>query len=92
MENPFQTKRPTDYFKMFYADTALNGGASALNCGHDFFGAEHIVFGTDFPFDYANGDKFIKKTTDAVYEMKISDADKKLIFEGNAKRILHLDI
>ena len=29
-------KRPLDYFKMFYADTALFGGASATRCGLDF--------------------------------------------------------
>ena len=77
---------------MFYGDTALYGDASGLMCGHDFFGAEHILFGTDFPLDMENGDKFIKKTIDAVYKMNISDADKKLIFEENVKRILHLDI
>ncbi len=53
---------------------------------------EHIVFGTDYPMDLSLGDKFIKKTIDAVHRMKISDADKELIFAGNAKRILHLDI
>lgn len=90
-ENPFKTKRPIDYFRMFYADTALYGGVSGLECGHALFGAEHIVFGTDFPYDLAGGDRYIKKTIDAVYKMNISDADKKLIFEGNAKRILRLD-
>ncbi|MBA7655043.1 2-keto-4-carboxy-3-hexenedioate hydratase [subsurface metagenome] len=91
-EDPFRTKRAVDYFRMFYADTALYGGVSGLMCGHDFFGAEHIVFGTDFPYDSASGDKFIKKTIDAIYRMTVSDADKKRIFEDNAKRILHLDI
>lgn len=91
-ENPFRNKRPIDYFRMFYGDTALYGGVAGLECGHDFFGAEHIVFGTDFPFDFANGHKFIKKTIDAVYKMRIPDLDKMLIFEGNAKRILRLDI
>jgi len=92
VENPFQTKRPVDYFKMFYADTATDGGRVGLECGHAFFGAEHILFGTDYPYDLANGDKFINKTIDAVHKMNISDTDKGLIFEGNIKRILHLDI
>lgn len=90
-EDPFKIKRESDYYRMFYGDTALYGDVSGLMCGHDFFGAEHILFGTDFPFDLASGDKYIKNTIDAVYRMKISDADKKLIFEDNAKRILHLD-
>ena len=91
-EDPFKAKRPVDFFRMFYGDTALYGDSAGLECGHDFFGAEHIVFGTDAPMDFFNGDKFIKKTIDAVHRMNISDADKQLIFEGNAKRILHLDI
>ena len=70
----------------------FDGSVAGLECGHDFFGAEHIVFGTDFPFDLANGDKLINQAIDAVNQMRISDADKKLIFEDNAKRILHLDI
>ena len=91
-ENPFKAKPAADYFRMFYADTALYGDMAGLMCGHDFFGAEHILFGTDFPYDLAGGDKFIKKTIDAIYRMPVSDTDKKRIFEDNAKRILHLDI
>jgi len=91
-EDPLQTKPVVDYFKMFYADTSLYGDTSGLMCGYDFFGAEHMVFGTDFPYDLASGDKFIKKTIDAIYRMAVSDVDKKRIFEDNAKRILHLDI
>ena len=49
-----------------------------------------LVFGTDFPYDMADGDKFTKKTIDAVYRMNISDADKQRIFEDNARRILQL--
>lgn len=90
-EDPFKNKNAADYFRMFYADTALYGGTSGLMCGHEFFGAEHIVFGTDFPYDLAGGDKFIKKTVDAIYKMAVSDADKKMIFEDNARRILHLN-
>ena len=90
--NPFKNKTPADCFRAFYGDTALYGGVGGLECGHDFFGAEHIVFGTDFPFDLADGDKFIRKTIDSVYRMRIPDIDKTLIFEGNIKRILHLDL
>ena len=42
---------PIDYFHMLYADTALNGAASATRCGYDFFGAGRLVFASDAPFD-----------------------------------------
>ncbi len=90
-EDPFAVKRPVDYFRMFYADTVLNGDTHGLMCGHAFFGAEHMVFGTDYPYyDPEMGSQTIGKTIDAVNRMNISDADKQKVFEGNAKRILRL--
>ncbi|MGH6785090.1 MAG: amidohydrolase family protein, partial [Sphingomicrobium sp.] len=40
-------KRPIDYFKMFYGDTALFGAWHAMESGLAFFGADHVLFGTD---------------------------------------------
>jgi len=91
-EDPFEAKRPIDYFRMFYADTALYGDVPGLMCGYDFFGVEHILFGTDYPYDVEGGDKYIRQTIEAVNRMNISDADREKIFEGNAKRLLHLDL
>ena len=43
-------KRPhLDYFKEFYADTAMFGGTYGLPCGLEFFGADQVVFATDAP-------------------------------------------
>ena len=43
-------KRPhLDYFREFYADTALFGAGNGLLCGLDFFGADRVVFATDAP-------------------------------------------
>ena len=91
-ENPFEIKRPEDYFRMFYADTALYGDVSALMMGFNFFGVEHILFGTDANYGKENGEQFIRQTIDSVYRMNVSDADKEKIFEGNAKRLLRLDL
>ncbi|MBP1750869.1 MAG: amidohydrolase, partial [Deltaproteobacteria bacterium] len=52
---PGLTRHPIDYFRMFYGDTALNGNPAALRCGLDFFGEDHILFGTDMPYDVENG-------------------------------------
>lgn len=91
-QDPFDIKRPVEYFRMFYADTALYGDTSGLMCGCQFFGAEHMLFGTDFPYDTESGDKYIRQTIEAVHRMNISEADKKKLFEKNAKRLLRLDI
>lgn len=87
---PGLTKHPIEYYRMFYNDTALNGGASALRCGLDFFGEDHLLFGTDLPYDVENGAYSIRKTIEAIEAMGASDSAKKKIYEGNARRLLHL--
>ncbi|MFC2070554.1 amidohydrolase family protein [Chloroflexota bacterium] len=85
-------KPPIDYFRMFYGDTALNGSTAGLMCGYDFFGVEHIVFGTDFPYDNENGERFTREVIRSVKSMDIPEEHKETIFQSNAKRLLHLDI
>src|SRR5204862_249248 len=57
--------RPIDYFRKFYADTAVCS-AAALRCGLDFFGADHVVFATDFPFGPDGGVLFLTEGIRAV--------------------------
>lgn len=60
-------KRPVlDYFRMFYGDTAVNGVAKALECGLEFFGADHCVFASDAPFDPAGGAHLIRSAIDLI--------------------------
>ena len=47
---PSLKKPHLDYFRMFYADTAVFGTHSGIRCGIDFFGIDHAVFSTDCPF------------------------------------------
>lgn len=84
------SRPPIDFFKMFYVDTALSGGTAGLMCGHSFFGADHILFGSDMPFDLEFGNINIGVTIRSVDEMAINDAEKKMIFEGNARKLLGL--
>jgi predicted TIM-barrel fold metal-dependent hydrolase len=86
----FKIRRPIEYFKMFYGDTALYGGTDGLECGFKFFGPEHIVFGTDFPMDMDKGTKFLDWTIEAVNRMRLSDGDRHLVYEGNAKQLLQI--
>src|SRR5579871_1774676 len=48
-------KRPIDYFRSFYADTALFGAAAATRCGYDFFGIDRVVYASDMPFEPVPG-------------------------------------
>jgi aminocarboxymuconate-semialdehyde decarboxylase len=80
-----------DYYKRFYADTALYGNTSALMCGYTFFGPDHLVFGIDMPLgDTTLGYRNYRQTINAIDAMAISDEDKKKIFEDNARKLMRL--
>jgi predicted TIM-barrel fold metal-dependent hydrolase len=85
-------KRPIDYFKMFYADTALFGAKEAMECGLSFFGADQTLFASDSPFDPEKGPGFIRETIRCIEEMEISSEDRQKIYEGNARRLLRLKL
>ena len=84
------TKKPIEYFKMFYADTVLGGSASALRCGLDFFGADKIVFASDCPFDPEGGPMFIRDGIRSIEDLNLSDDDKRKIYFGNALRLMRM--
>lgn len=87
---PGLTKHPIEYYRMFYADTALNGNTSALMCAYHFFGEDRMLFGTDMPYDVGNGAVSIRQTIEAIDGMQIPDASKRKIYGENAKNLLHL--
>lgn len=84
------TGPPIEYFRKFYADTAIYGNTPGLMCAYSFFGAEHLLFGTDMPYDSEGGDRYIRQTISSIERMNIPKEEKTMIFEGNAKRLLHL--
>jgi predicted TIM-barrel fold metal-dependent hydrolase len=85
------TRRPFDYFKMFYGDTALFGAQHAIECGLKFFGADHVLFASDMPFDPEKGPAFIRETIKNLDALDIPDEDRRKIYEGNARRLLRLN-
>ncbi len=85
-------KRPHDYYRMFYADTALFGSQHAMDCGLEFFGADHTLFASDMPFDPEKGPGFIRETIRCLEALPISDEDRQKIYEGNARKLLRLKL
>lgn len=83
-------KHPLEYFKMFYTDTAIGGSTTGLLCGYSFFGPDHLLFGTDTPYDSEYGGRTIKLTIESIKRMPIPDDDKRKIFEKNAKKLLRI--
>lgn len=83
-------KPPVDYFRMFYADIALNGAPRSIETGVDFFGIDRVVFGSDTPFDKEGGGLNIRLSIEGLERTNLSSEAKRDIFGGNAMQILDL--
>ena len=83
-------KRPIDYFKMFYADTATFGSLGATRCGLDFYGTDRCLFASDCPFDPEGGPLYIRETIRCLDTVEITDTERTALYEGNARKLLKL--
>src|SRR5260370_20911729 len=77
---------------MFYAGSSVNGSKSAIRCGLDFFGADHVSFGTECPFDPEGGPLFIREIIKTIDSLKLKDNDRRKVYFGNAIRMLKLEL
>lgn len=89
-EYPPLKRRGLDYFKSFYADTALFGATAATRCGYEFFGVERTLFASDCPFDPEHGAMFIRETIRVLDSLGLSDEELRRIYELNARELLRL--
>ncbi|MCC7168488.1 MAG: amidohydrolase [Rhodospirillales bacterium] len=83
--------RPIDYFRKFYADTAVFGALEATKCGLKFFGVDKVVFASDSPFDPEKGSAFIRWTIEILDQMDLSPFERHAIYEGNIRRLCKMD-
>jgi uncharacterized protein len=83
-------KRPLDYFKMFYADTALFGSAAGTRCGLDFFGVDHVLFASDSPFDPEGGTLYTRETIGVIDRLDITEDERERIYRRNAERLFKI--
>ncbi len=73
-----------------YGDTAVDGTAAALPCGHAFFGTDRMLFGTDYPFSPQQGEVYLRENLAIVKGMDLPEGDKAKILGGNAVGLLKL--
>jgi len=83
-------KPAMEHFGGFYYDTAIGGNKHAIEMTRDIFGAEKIVFGTDYPFGPKDGILRLANYPKLVEEARFSEAEKQLIFEENITRLLKI--
>jgi predicted TIM-barrel fold metal-dependent hydrolase len=82
-------RTPSEYFKLFYGDTALSGSTAATRCGLDFFGNERVLFGTDFPYDAEGGAILVRETLRSLDELALPASTRAAIDRGNLLRFIN---
>ena len=75
---------PSGYLKNIYYDDMIYR-LDTIKYLIGLAGVDHIMVGTDYPYDLGDWDAAKK-----VEELDVSEADKLLMLEGNAKRLLKL--
>ena len=80
---------PLDYFQRFYADTALFGAPHAVRCVLEFFGPQHVLFGTDIPLGPQDA---VEATIADIDAAGLSQEDMAAVYSENAVRLLGLKV
>ena len=82
------SQAPSEYFKRFYYDTALNYRRGPIYCALDLIGADHLVFGTDTP--WAIGEP--PKTVECLESIGLPKGVKEKILSKNAAKLLGIPV
>lgn len=83
-------KRPLDYFKGFYGDTALAGARAPTVCGISFFTPDRVLFASDCPFDPEKGKGYIRDTIAVMESLDLAADDMAKICHRNAQTMFGL--
>jgi aminocarboxymuconate-semialdehyde decarboxylase len=79
--------KPSSYLKRFYYDT-VNFDNAAQRLAIEFAGIDHIVAGSDYPHQIGS----IPKMLSSIRNLPITEAERAMIFGGNAARIMGLGV
>ncbi|RCW17078.1 4-oxalomesaconate hydratase [Streptococcus gallolyticus] len=74
-------------FRKFYVDTAILGNPKALELTIDYFGVEHVLFGTDAPLGIAPAGA-TQVIIDTIKQLPLPEKDKRAILQDNSFNIL----
>ena len=83
---PPDSERPSVTLRRLWYDTVGHGSIAALRCACAGFGAEHLVLGSDYP--YQLHEQYKRAVTYAQDALSKDDADR--ILDRNAAELLNL--
>lgn len=73
--------------RRFYVDTAILGNPRALDLAVDYYGVDHVLFGTDAPLGILPAGA-TKEILAAIDDMHVSETDKDAIRHDNYQRLI----
>lgn len=85
---PRLAREPIAYFRDFYADTALSGEVGAMRCGLDFFGAQRVMFASDFPFDAEGGAYLVRETLAGLDALALDAPGRERVVNGTLRALM----
>jgi predicted TIM-barrel fold metal-dependent hydrolase len=80
-------RRPSEWMRKLYVDTALGWNRGAFNCARELVGLDHIVFGTDY---FVRSTRFMEWTIEFIDGLGLAASEREMIYEKNARQILNL--
>ena len=80
-------RRPSEWMRKLYVDTALGWNRGAFNCARELVGLDHIVFGTDY---FVRSTRFMEWTIEFIDGLGLATSEREMIYEKNARQILNL--
>ena len=75
-------KNLSEDFEKFYVDTAIYGNTDGLMEAYNYYGVDHMLFGTDAPLGAKYG--MVEGTIESIERMSIPEEDKQKILKYNA--------
>jgi predicted TIM-barrel fold metal-dependent hydrolase len=78
------------YLRNFYGDTATDGTTAAYPCGYAFFGADRLMYGSDYPFGAEAGEDVIRENLNGIRTLDVPPDEMEKILGGNAKKLLKI--
>lgn len=88
IEHILPEKQVSDFYK-FYVDTAILGNPMALKLTVDYFGENHVLFGTDAPLGIAPAGA-TQEIIDAIEQADFSGETQEKIFHQNFTRLFNV--
>jgi len=83
-------ENPLDSFRKFHVDTADHPSLT-LRCALEFFGADRLVLGTNYPYGPEEGCLFVKNSLQAIDGLGLEKEQKVKILGDNAAKVLKLE-